>query len=133
MGTISPIWSHESRFFAEPSSASRARAFVSRHLTEHGRAYLVESARLVVTELAANAMTHAQTPFTVTLSESDDLVRLAVEDGSSRAPVRVVAHEQDTSGRGLSIVATMSQDWGFTLHPAGRKTVWASFPSLPGG
>ena len=56
-------WSHETHLAAEAISASQARVFVSRHLLAHDLANLVDDVRVVVSELATNAMLHAQTPF----------------------------------------------------------------------
>jgi anti-sigma regulatory factor (Ser/Thr protein kinase) len=75
-----PRWSYETMLVAMPVSVPRARAFVCRHLIEHGVAYLVDPVRLVVSELATNAMMHASSSFTVTISSADRSVRLAVRD-----------------------------------------------------
>lgn len=120
-------WSHETEFAARASSASQARAFVSLHLQAHKLAHLVDDVRLVVSELATNAMVHAQTPFTVTLGGFEDTVFLAVLDGSWVGPTLVVAGSLDTSGRGVSIVQVLSRDWGVTDRASGGKSVWAEF------
>ena len=73
----------------------------------HGLPYLVDDVRLVVSELAANAMVHAQTPFTVTLVEGDRSVLLTVRDGSPESPVQIAAKVMDTRG-GISIVSQIS-------------------------
>ena len=126
-------WSHETQLAAEPLSASRARAFVSQHLVNHRLMHLVDPVRLVASELATNAMVHADTPFVVTLSQSPSLtgdsVLLSVQDGSASRLAPTVAHAMDTGGRGLSIVAILSDTWGVTADPGGSKTVWARFPS----
>ena len=120
-------WSHETELPARARSASQARAFVSRHLLDHKLAHLVDDIRLVVSELATNAMVHAQTPFTVTLGGFEDTVFLAVLDGSRVGPTLVIARDLDTSGRGVSIVQTLSRDWGVRDRTSGGKTVWAEF------
>lgn len=60
-----PIWCHETTLVAKPVSAPRARAFVCRHLIEHGVPYLVDPVRLVVSELATHSVMHARSSFTV--------------------------------------------------------------------
>jgi hypothetical protein len=60
------FWSHQATFEASPICASRARDFVTRRLVEHRLLYLVDPVRLVASELATNALVHAQTAFTVT-------------------------------------------------------------------
>lgn len=122
-------WSHETVLAAEPMSAALARDFVSVHLVAHQLLHLVEDVRLVASELATNAVAHAQTPFAVTLSSANGAVRLAVRDESPSAPVRSAPDVMDMSGRGLMIVESLSQRWGTSTDGHGFKSVWACFPS----
>jgi anti-sigma regulatory factor (Ser/Thr protein kinase) len=124
-------WSSETRFEATPVSASQARAFVSRHLVEHRLFYLVDPIRLVASELATNALVHAQTAFTVALSETDETVLLTVRDDSESVPIQRAHRVLDTTGRGLQIVEFISLDWGVSADHSGSKTVWASFAKRP--
>ena len=80
----------------------------------------------MASELATNALVHAQTAFTVTLSEANETVMLTVRDDSSSVPVRGAHHVMHSDGRGLGIVALVSLDWGVRVDD-GSKTVWASF------
>jgi anti-sigma regulatory factor (Ser/Thr protein kinase) len=125
-------WSHSTVLPAEPTSASASRDFVSRHLFAHSLTHLVEDLRLVVSELASNAVAHAKTPFTVTLSGANESVVLAIEDGSASVPVRAAPDASNTSGRGLMLVEALSDEWGTRTDGHGLKSVWASFPSRPG-
>ncbi|HEY6935448.1 MAG TPA: ATP-binding protein [Marmoricola sp.] len=121
------LWSHETQFPAEVESVPRARHFVCTRLIDHRLLYLVEDVRLVVSELATNAVRHADTPFAVTLEQDDQSVLLTVTDGSAAPPVRLAKDVLDTSGRGLSIVDLVSRDWGVARRPGEAKSVWASF------
>lgn len=123
----SVTWSHEIELPAAAGSASCARDFVCLHLGEHDLTDLEDDVRLVVSELATNALRHALTPFTVLLREDGRSVLLTVQDGSSSVPVRVSAGGMDTGGRGLSIVEALSDDWGVTHRRGVGKSVWASF------
>jgi len=125
-------WSHETVLAGEPMSAAAARDFVRLHLVAHQLSHLVEAVRLVASELATNAVTHAQTPFRVTLSSSNGWVLLAIQDGSTAPPVQSAPSVMDMSGRGLMIVELLSQEWGTSTDGHGFKSVWASFPSGPG-
>ena len=125
----STFWSHQTRLPAEPLSASRARAFVSHHLVEHRLMQPVNPLRLVASELATNALLHAGTPFTVTLSETDNAVRLAVKDDSSAPPGPRAPQVMDMGGHRLAIVGVLSQHWGVSTDHRGAKTVWACFPN----
>jgi hypothetical protein len=120
-------WSHEASFEPTPLSASHARAFVSQHLIEHRLLYLVDPVRLVVSELATNALVHAQTTFAVSLRTVDETVLLTVRDRSGALPAGRCAQAMDSTGRGLDIVDIISLAWGITEDPAGSKAVWASF------
>jgi anti-sigma regulatory factor (Ser/Thr protein kinase) len=122
-----PNWSHETTLDAKPVSAPRARAFVCRHLIEHGVAYLMDPVRLVVSELATNSVMHAPSSFTVTLSRTERTVRLAVRDEPLAGRVPVQVQRTGLSGRGLRIVELISSDWGVTSDGPGSLTVWASF------
>lgn len=122
------LWSHETLFPGEVESVPRARHFVCSLLIDHRLLYLVEDVRLVVSEFATNAVRHAKTPIIVTLEQVDQSVLLTVADGSIAPPVRQAIDPLDTGGRGLSIVAIVSQDWGVTRGPGETKSVWASFP-----
>lgn len=124
-------WSHETVLAGEPMSAALTRDFVCLHLVAHHLSHLVEDVRLVASELAANAVTHAQTPFRVTLSSSNGLVLLAIQDESTAAPVQSAPSVMDMSGRGLMIVGLLSQEWGTRTDGRGFKSVWASFPGGP--
>ena len=121
-------WSHETVLAAEPVSAALARDFVCLHLVAHHLVHLVEDVCLVVSELATNAVAHAQTPFGVTLSSANGSVLLAIQDGSAAAPVRSASDVMDVSGRGLMFVEVLSHKWGTTTDGHGLKSVWASFP-----
>ena len=81
-------WSHQTVLLAEPISASLARDFVCLYLISHHLLHLVDDVRLVVSELATNAVAHAQTPFIVTLSRANASVLLAIGDESTSAPIR---------------------------------------------
>jgi anti-sigma regulatory factor (Ser/Thr protein kinase) len=125
--TESRDWSHQTVLAAEPISALKARRFVCGHLVHHGLRYLMDAVRLVASELATNAISHARAPFTVTLARSDDTVTLTVQDGSRPIPVQRTASEVNLGGRGLAVVSLLSEDWGTSTDDAGRTSVWASF------
>lgn len=126
---MAPIadWSHETVLAAESKSAALARDFVRLHLVAHDLPDLVEDLRLVVSELATNAVVHAQTPFLVTLSSANGSVLLAIQDESTSGPVRASPDVMDMSGRGLMIVEALSREWGASTDAHGFKSVWASF------
>lgn len=109
-------------FPASVHSVPRARHFVTRTLREWGVGDAQGDAALSVTELAANAVRHARSDFTVTLFVTADTVKIAVRDrapfppGTSSLPARPL--------HGLSAVAAMSRRWGTEPLDAGGKLVW---------
>jgi anti-sigma regulatory factor (Ser/Thr protein kinase) len=85
---------------------------------------LLDDARLIVTELAANAILHARSPFSVTVHAHATGVRLSVRDRSAVRPIVRPGGPLAASGRGLLLVAALSADWGVVVSADG-KTVWA--------
>jgi len=125
-------WSHGTTLEATPISAAGARAFVSRHLVDHRLTFLVDPVRLVVSELATNALLHGQTPFVVTLSREDDTVRVTVSDDAAWITAHVSDQVLSAGGRGLGIVNVISSDWGI-IAGVRSKTVWATFAASTAG
>jgi anti-sigma regulatory factor (Ser/Thr protein kinase) len=82
-----------------------------------------ETARLLVSELVANAVTHAATDVTLALDLGPECLRVEVSDGA-RSELRA-RHPgpEDPSGRGLLIVEALADRWGVEADPPG-KTVW---------
>jgi anti-sigma regulatory factor (Ser/Thr protein kinase) len=104
--------------------AGAARRFAIDALDRCGWHQIANDVALVVTELAANAVVHAHSSFTVTLSSNEDGVRVAVRDGSPLAPNLREPASMEVRGRGLRLVATLSASWGTDLEDDG-KVVWA--------
>lgn len=107
-------------FPCTPKSAAAARAFVADALAE--RHVDLETAQLLVSELAANAVRHAGTSFVVTLVDTDGVVRVEVADGSDALP-RVAGGDGVSGGFGLAIVDALAECWGVESGDHG-KIVW---------
>ncbi|MFJ1618057.1 MULTISPECIES: ATP-binding protein [unclassified Streptomyces] len=128
---------------SEPVSVAAARRYVDRVLTEWGLAAgteFADSIRLIVSELATNAVQHTfgQSPtFTVELRlEREEELRLGVTDSHPRRPRRLPAAVQQDNGRGLVIVRCLAKECGGRLAVTptadGGKTVWIELPwNLP--
>ena len=79
---------------------------------------------LLATELTANAVRHARTPFTVNMSWGGGRLRFEVTDASPLPPrPQLQEHLETTGGRGLVLVDTVAKRWGVDRHAQG-KTVW---------
>lgn len=111
------------------SSVPPARHFAQRAVEAWGLDDASWATALIVTELAANAVLHARTEFTVTLVRLADAVRIEVRD-SLAAPPRQRSHTAEaTTGRGLRLVAELARSWGTDPAPgAAGKTIWCEVP-----
>ncbi|MFE9138062.1 ATP-binding protein [Streptomyces sp. NPDC007355] len=109
-------------------SAAVARRLVAAVLARWELAELTGSAELIVSELVTNAVLHACTggaPVRVVVTRvQDDRVQVAVTDLDQRPPVLVRAGPAEDSGRGLALVAALSQCWGCERRRWGKR-VWA--------
>jgi hypothetical protein len=120
---------HARTFDCSVESPRAARAFVTEVLGSWGADVLVDDATVVVTELAANAVIHARTGFTVTLTRVLHGVEISVEDGAPHVPWPRTPPDDGRSGRGMRLVAGLSAHWGTDLTTVG-KTVWAQLARL---
>ncbi|MFJ6574192.1 ATP-binding protein [Streptomyces sp. NPDC091292] len=107
-------------------SASRARRLVADTLAAWGLTALTDAAVLTVTELVANAAEHSRGPaIRVTVSRmAEGRVRVDVIDKSRVPPAPRDAGPDDVEGRGLALVAAVSDTWGADALPWGKR-VWA--------
>ena len=87
-----------------------------------------DDAEMLVSELATNALLHANTQFEVMVLRTGDTVRVTVTDGSTALPRRRSFGSESTTGRGLRLVASMSSAWGVE-EQAGGKAVWFELPA----
>jgi anti-sigma regulatory factor (Ser/Thr protein kinase) len=106
-------------------SVPAARHFVVDVLRAWGMDDLDGDAAIVISELATNALRHAESPFRAVLDRQQDGVRLGVED-AARDPLarRSPPDSHDLGGRGVDIVEALSRRWGWSELPSG-KLVWA--------
>lgn len=111
-------------FDGTPLGARTARRFTVDVFERHGYGALAEDAAVVVAELGANAVAHARSRFTVTLSSLGASVRIEVRDDSDALPPVREPAGLEVSGRGLRMVASLATDWGARFQGAG-KVVWA--------
>ena len=112
-----------SRLPPRPSSVGEARRLVHGALTRAGRADLIETAELLVSEVVTNALVHAGTPIDVSVTVQADGLRVEVGDGSPHLPSPRGYAPTAGTGRGLLLLERMVDDWGVTPNARG-KTVW---------
>jgi hypothetical protein len=120
-------------------SVATARAFTLRTFERWGVARGADAAA-VVTELLTNALRHALPtptddsaaapawPIRLGLADPGPYVICAVADPSSDVPAPRHSDWHDEAGRGLLVVASLSDQWGYCAAPADQgKVVWAAF------
>lgn len=84
-----------------------------------------ETALLLVSELATNAIRHGSPPVRLRLLLESDRLRVEVTDSSPVLPELGHPDPGQTSGRGLQIVQQLAAKWGATASPVKLgKTVW---------
>jgi hypothetical protein len=105
-----------------------ARHFATATLAEWHRQELASDAGLIVAELANNAVTHARSGFTVSISTFDHAVRISVGDTMPLAGAQPDQPLPVIPGHGLSVVAALAASWG-VQELAGGKAVWAELRS----
>jgi anti-sigma regulatory factor (Ser/Thr protein kinase) len=117
-------------FAAEAGAPGAARRFVRDALREWGHVEkdLVDDATLVVSELATNAVVHADSAFSVgvSVSPAQQLVRLSVRDANPNMSTIADSTTAPRHGLGLILVANLASCWGVEFTSS-AKVVWAEF------
>ncbi|MDI9888993.1 SpoIIE family protein phosphatase [Streptomyces sp. HNM0645] len=108
---------------SDPAVVARARTLTERQLSTWGLSELSFAAELVVSELVTNGIRYATGPVVLRLIR-DRCLLCEVSDSAHTAPHLRRARQDDEGGRGLFLVAQMSQRWG-TRYTASGKTIWA--------
>ncbi|RLV10437.1 protein phosphatase [Streptomyces griseocarneus] len=117
---------------ADPALVASVRAAVTHQLSEWGLDEAGFAVELLLSELVTNAVRYGSGPIRVRLLY-DRALTCEVADGSSTAPHLRHAATTDEGGRGLFLVAQLSQAWG-TRYTADGKVIWAECPlEMPAG
>lgn len=122
---------------ALPSRIGQVRRIVSAQLRYWHMDPLIDRAALGVTELLSNVHRHARPDksCTVELELLVDRLTVSVRDHDPRLPVVADAAEAldlvplATCGRGLAMVAAMSESWGARPEGDDGKVVWFTLPA----
>ncbi|MDX3629137.1 SpoIIE family protein phosphatase [Streptomyces europaeiscabiei] len=107
----------------DPAAVARARRMASEQVAAWGLAEAVFTIELIVSELVTNAIRYGDAPIELRLIHDSALI-CEVSDGSSTAPHLRRARVFDEGGRGLLLVAQVSERWGSRQTRVG-KTIWA--------
>ncbi|NUS12951.1 MAG: ATP-binding protein [Streptomyces sp.] len=121
---------------ARGEAVAEARRRVREYLRRAGcGADTVETAALLVSELATNAIRHTASPvFACRVEYDGERVRLEVEDhgGTPDLPHRREPGPGDVDGRGLLLVDVLCSEWHVAEGPRGGRIVRAVLPAQPG-
>ena len=105
------------------TSAGDARRFIRAALAEVGESGALDAAELAVSELVTNAILHAATAVQLTVEVTSTAVTVSVRDWHPRLPAQRHWSQTATTGRGLGLVASLSQAFGVDPMATG-KSVW---------
>jgi anti-sigma regulatory factor (Ser/Thr protein kinase) len=107
------------------SAPAHARAQIRQSLASWGLLDVVDDAELVASELVANAVRHGATPVVLTIGQGDGHLLIAVQDAApDRLPQPRDAEAGEFGGRGMLLVRSIAQRWGYT-GGHNSKVVWA--------
>lgn len=114
----------------DAAEVARARSLTLDQLAAWGvdeaASFVVE---LVVSELVTNAIRYGNAPVCLRLIQERGLI-VEVSDGGHTSPHLRWAAMEDEGGRGLFLVAQLTQRWG-TRYTSTGKTIWTEVPLSP--
>jgi signal transduction histidine kinase len=108
----------------DPAQVPHARKFAVDQVDAWGLEEASFVTELVVSELVTNAIRYGEPPIKLRLIRDNSLI-CEVSDASNTAPHLRRARAFDEGGRGLLLVAQLTQGWG-TRHTANGKTIWCA-------
>ncbi|MFD4576317.1 SpoIIE family protein phosphatase [Streptomyces sp. NPDC058417] len=110
----------------DPAAVGEVRAAVARQLAVWDLEELSFTTELILSELVTNAIRYGSPPVRVRLLRDRTLI-CEVSDSSNTSPHLRYAAMTDEGGRGLFLVAQLTDRWGTRYTPAG-KVIWAEQP-----
>ncbi len=110
---------------AGPAGVTLARHATRRYLSSLGiGSDFVDTAELLVSELTANVVKHTGGQSTLRIMRNDDVLRIEVGDSRpSQLPVERDVDLDAQSGRGLILVSTLADSWGYE-RDGNQKITW---------
>ncbi|MGP3948736.1 SpoIIE family protein phosphatase [Streptomyces sp. 7N604] len=116
---------------ADPAAVPLVRAAVTEHLEKWDLVEQAPITELIISELVTNAIRYGGEPISLRLIR-DHMLICEVTDGSSTSPRLRQARTTDEGGRGLFLVAQLSERWG-ARYTADGKVIWTEQPLPPDG
>jgi anti-sigma regulatory factor (Ser/Thr protein kinase) len=90
-----------------------------------------DAAALLSSELATNAVVHANTTFEVRAAQDAEVFRVEFVNDSPEM-IAALREPSEQGGRGLHIVDTLARAWGTEVMD-GQKVVWFELATQPSG
>jgi anti-sigma regulatory factor (Ser/Thr protein kinase) len=109
-------------FSHDPVSVRKARTFVANVFSQASEEER-DRAVLITSELATNAVIHADSDFTVTTTASAAEIHVAITDTGGAVPLLQSPDQSQLHGRGLLITNSLADRWGVEIQ-SGGTTVW---------
>ena len=104
-------------------AARDARRFVTRVLAEWGLSDLADTAALLVSEVATNAIRYGEPPYLLTVTAQEGVLRVTVTDHGQDRPRARHALPAEVTGRGLLVIDVYADAWGYEPLASGKQ-VW---------
>lgn len=126
MNTTAPIrpaalHRHCARLTAGPAAAAEARGRVRAAICTWDVHIDQDVAVLLTSELVTNAISHdADGMVMLAITCSKDELRVDVHDTSCSPPIPIRAAPDAEAGRGLVLVDSLSDEWGWYQTPSGK-------------
>ncbi|MFG1956578.1 ATP-binding protein [Nonomuraea sp. NPDC049028] len=109
----------------DPVIVGQARALVRDTLTSWNLHELIDDITLVISALVTNALIHGAPPIRLYLGLTPEALTGHVYDQGAGRPRCLMARHDSDHGRGLSIVAALTDEWWYEPVPCGMgKTIW---------
>lgn len=125
-----PVNVSQRRLEPHPHEVAPARRWTveqatSSGLTDEDAAAVLE---LLSSEIITNAVRHGDGEIVVSVVRSGTGLRIAVTDAGDGRPTPRTPDDDAVTGRGMLLVAALSESWGVEHHPSGGTCVWFSVP-----
>jgi anti-sigma regulatory factor (Ser/Thr protein kinase) len=116
------------RFPRKPESGFAARRWIREQSHIWLPGWKCDDLLIVTSELVTNAIKHGGGLIDVALTLAPPSLRILVHDQGRGSVAMIDARPDDLHGRGLHIVAKLSEEWGTSADTTKRgNSVWATF------
>jgi anti-sigma regulatory factor (Ser/Thr protein kinase) len=104
------------------TAAGVARDFVAGRLRRWDRSHQADDGVLIISEMSSNALIHAPSPeYVVAIDWNGGWVRLEIWDSSPRRPRLLPIDFEKEHGRGMHLIAALSEAWGSRVTASGKR------------